>query len=165
MKRTSMPGRTTSGDAITSLGRAAEADAIVLPMMQLRGVGGAMRMLLVGLIACGQVSDRPVPVDAAEPDATVPTDTDALASLPFGDQFTQFIDDADDFVSWDAWILYAWPQALFCEHVTVADAAGLHLDADLSHTWLRNRALDDLKICTRLRNLRHFHWCYGNSCS
>src|ERR1700726_3066784 len=55
------------------------------------------------------------------------------------------------FMSWNAGILNAGPSAFFREHVTVADTTGLHLDAHVSYTRLRNLALDDLEICSRLR--------------
>ena len=81
--------------------------------------------------------------------AAVPADTDALPLLPLGNTRTQFIDDARDFVSRNAGILNSGPRAFFREHVTVANATGLHLDAHLSCTRLRNLALDDLEICSR----------------
>jgi hypothetical protein len=39
----------------------------------------------------------------------------------------------------------------------VANAAGLHPDQDLSSSWRRNLALDNLEIRARFRNLRRFH--------
>jgi hypothetical protein len=41
--------------------------------------------------------------------------------FPHGNAGTQFIDDARDFVSWNAGILYSGPSAFFREHVTVAN--------------------------------------------
>ena len=67
------------------------------------------------------------------------------------------------------------PQTFLREHVTVADATGLHLDAYVSCTRLNNHALDDLEICAGLGDLRglhlrHLHWynrrsarCHGSS--
>ena len=60
--------------------------------------------------------------------AAMPTDTDALSGLPFGNTGTKFIDYADDFVPWNAGILNAGPNAFFGEYVAMANAAGLHLD-------------------------------------
>jgi hypothetical protein len=97
--------------------------------------------------------------------AAVPTDANALARLPLGNAGAQFVDDARDFVSRNARILNAGPLAFFGERVTVADAAGLHLDAHLSCCGLGNLALDDLEIRSRLRNLRHFHRRDCDSCS
>src|SRR5262245_12862364 len=57
-------------------------------------------------------------------------------------------------------ILNSGPRAFFREHVTVANATGLHLDPHLSYTRLRNLALDDLEICSGLRDLCHLHWCH-----
>jgi hypothetical protein len=87
----------------------------------------------------------------------VPADTDALAVLPLGDTGTQFIDDARDFMSWDAGILNSGPAALFRQHVTVANTTGLDLDAHLSYTRLGNLALNDLKISSGTGNLCHLH--------
>ena len=87
----------------------------------------------------------------------MPADADALPLLPVGHAGAQVIDNARDFVSWNAGILNAGPSAFFREHVTVAHTTGLYLDAHVSYAWLRNRALDDLEIASRLWNLRHFH--------
>src|SRR5271165_6846334 len=76
----------------------------------------------------------------------------------------ELIDDARDFVSWNAGILNSGPSAFFREHVAVANTTGLHLDTHVSDTWLRNLALDDLEIGSRLRNLRYLHCCYCDSC-
>ena len=45
--------------------------------------------------------------------AAVPADADALALLPLGDIGAEFIDDARDFVSWNARILNAGPGTFF----------------------------------------------------
>ena len=96
--------------------------------------------------------------------AAVPADTGALPLLPLGNTVAQFVDDARDFVPWDAGVLNAGPLPFFREHVTVADATGLHLDAHLSYTRLRNLALDDLEIGSPLGNLRHLHGRYCDFC-
>jgi hypothetical protein len=95
----------------------------------------------------------------------MPADTDALSLLPRGDAWAHFIDYAGDFVSWNAGVLNAGPSAFFREHVAVADATSLHLDANLSSLGLRNLALDDFEISSRLGNRRRFHGRYSNSCS
>ena len=82
--------------------------------------------------------------------AAVPADADALSLLPLGNTVTQFVDDADDFMSGNAGILNSGPLAFLREHVTVANATGLHLDAHLSCTRLRNLALDDLGTLLRV---------------
>ena len=95
----------------------------------------------------------------------MPAHADTLSLLPRGNARAQFIDDTRDFMSWNARILNAGPLAFFCEHVAVADAAGLYLDAHLPRARLRNLALDDLEIGSRFRNLRHFHWRDCDFCS
>src|SRR5262249_3851215 len=92
--------------------------------------------------------------------AAVPADPHALTLLPRGNTSADFIDDARHFMSGNAGILNAGPGAFFREHVTAANATRLHLNAHLSRTRLRNVALDDLEIGSRLRDLRYFHRCY-----
>ena len=75
-------------------------------------------------------------------------DSDALPLLPAGNAGTQFVDDARDFMSGNAGIPNAGPQTFFREHVTVANATGLHLYAHLTFTRPRYLALDDLEICS-----------------
>jgi hypothetical protein len=102
--------------------------------------------------------------------AAVPADTDALPFLPLGNTTAQFIDDACDFMSWNAGILNAGPQAFFRERVTAANTAGLNLDAHVSCIRLRNLALDHLESCSGTGDLRHLHlphlhwyWYYDGS--
>src|SRR5262249_56421180 len=87
----------------------------------------------------------------------VPADADALSHFPLGNTSTYFINDAHHFMSWNAGILNSWPRAVFREHIAVADATGLHLDAHLSCIGGGNLAFDDLEICSRIRNLRYLH--------
>jgi len=95
----------------------------------------------------------------------MPADSDALSFLPRGNAVAYFIDDAGDFVAGNAWILNAGPLPFFREHVTVADTTGLNLNAHLSRSRVWNLTLDNLKICARVRNLRHLHWRYSRPCS
>ena len=76
-----------------------------------------------------------------------------------GTMGAEFIDYSGDFVSGNAWILNAGPLAFFGEHVAVANAASLHLDAHLSCARRGNFAFDDLEIGSRLGNFRRLHWC------
>jgi hypothetical protein len=87
----------------------------------------------------------------------VPADADALSDCPLGNTGAHFIDDARDFVSWNAGILNSGPQAVFREHIAVADTTGLHLDADLSCIGGGNLTFDDLEICSRFGDLRRLH--------
>jgi hypothetical protein len=96
--------------------------------------------------------------------AAVPADPDALARSPRSYTGSQFIDNANDFVSGDAGIFNSWPP-FFREHVTVAHTAGLNLDAHFSYTRVRNFPFDNLEIGSRLGNLRRLHWCYCDLCS
>jgi hypothetical protein len=89
----------------------------------------------------------------------MPADADTLPLLPVSNPFTQFVDDARYFVSWDAGILNAWPQTFYCEYITVADTTGEDLNAHLPCTRLGDLALDDLEIGFGLGNLRNLHGC------
>jgi hypothetical protein len=90
----------------------------------------------------------------------VPPNTDALTILPVGNAGTELIDDANHLVSWNTRVLNSGPRAFFRKNVTVADATGLHLDPHVSRARLRYLAVDDLEFSSRLRDLRHLHWCY-----
>src|SRR5579862_7026057 len=98
--------------------------------------------------------------------AAVPADAGALSLLPSGNTGAHFIDDARHLMSGSAGILNPGPKAFFREAVTVANTTRLHLDPDLSGTRLRNLALDDLEIGSRLGNLCYFHRsnCEGCRC-
>jgi hypothetical protein len=69
-------------------------------------------------------------------------------------------------VLWNARILNSRPEAFFRERVSVANATGLHLDANLSGVRLRSLSLDDLEICFGFRTLCRRHcqlWYYRYS--
>src|SRR5215472_8245853 len=93
----------------------------------------------------------------------VPAYANALSLLPLRYTGAHLIDDAGNFMTWNAGILNSRPGTFFHKQVTVADAAGLHLDAHLSRSRLRNLAVHNLEIASRLRNLRRLHWCYPDS--
>ena len=57
--------------------------------------------------------------------SAVPADAYALSLGPPGNTRAYFIDNPDDFVSRNAWILDAGPHAFFCENVTVTNTTGL----------------------------------------
>src|SRR5260370_30208757 len=94
----------------------------------------------------------------------MPSNADTLPLLPGGNTGPDLIDAPCHFMSGDARELNARPQALFGEHVTVANTTCLHLDPHMSRLRLRNLALNDLKICSGTGNLRYFHRCYCNCC-
>src|SRR5581483_6015700 len=94
--------------------------------------------------------------------STMPADTHALPLAPSGNALAYFVYEADHFVSWNARILNAGPGAFFGDDVTMADTAGLHLDAHLSRTGVRDGALDDLEIGSGSPNLRCLHGCSRN---
>jgi hypothetical protein len=89
--------------------------------------------------------------------AAVPAYAYALPYLPLGITGTYCVDLADDFVSWNAWILNAGPLAFLCERVTMAHPACLDLDAHFPHTWYGYISFHNLKFCSRLGNLHRFH--------
>ena len=95
--------------------------------------------------------------------AAVPADSYALAFFPRGDAGAELVDDAGDFVAGDARVLDSGPLAFFGEDVAVADAAGLHLDEDMSGGGRGNLALDDLEFRSGAGDLCGFHSCHASS--
>ena len=91
---------------------------------------------------------------------TMPADAHALTLFPRSHARANFIHHARNFVSGNAGILKARPQAFFDEHIAVADATGVDLDADLSRVRLWDRTLDDFKLRSGFRNLCSLHGCY-----
>src|SRR5207247_6813668 len=96
--------------------------------------------------------------------AAVPAPARPFPLLPRGDAGAQFVNDPRDFVSRNARILNTGPLAFLREHVAVAHATGLDLDAHLPGTRLRNLALDDLERGSRLGHLRRLHCCHSDGC-
>jgi hypothetical protein len=91
----------------------------------------------------------------------VPAYTDTLAGLPKSNVGADGVDASGNFVSGDARILDAWPHSFFHQHIAVADAAGLNLDANLITPWLGYGTLNDLKVSAGLADLNRFHGRHG----
>jgi hypothetical protein len=70
----------------------------------------------------------------------MPAHTDALIFLPFLHVATDCIDASPDFMTGHTRILKPGPETLFDEHIAVANAARLHLHANLSSARLRDVA-------------------------
>jgi hypothetical protein len=87
----------------------------------------------------------------------VPTDADAFTFFPGSDAGADFVDDASYFVARNSRILQSGPRTFLGENVAVADAAGLHFDADLTRAGRRNIVLDEFKVGFCFGNLRYFH--------
>src|SRR5450631_1432971 len=77
--------------------------------------------------------------------AAEPAHTHALADFPAFYAFAQRVNHAGGFVPRHAGIGDAGPQSFLCQHVAVAHAAGLHLDAHVARPRVRNVALDNFK--------------------
>src|SRR5438477_46254 len=93
--------------------------------------------------------------------AAVPADADALTRAPPGNSAADRIDAADHLMPGDARVLNVREQPLLGDAVAMADAAGLHLDANLAGGGLRDFTLDQLQRAVRLRNLCDPHRCHG----
>jgi hypothetical protein len=76
----------------------------------------------------------------------MPAYADALSRLPFGYSGAKFIDYSGDLMAWNAGVLNAGPLALLGEDITVAHAAGLYLDADLTLPGRRDLAVGHLNV-------------------
>ena len=87
----------------------------------------------------------------------MPSHADALAGLPLSDVSADGINAPCNFVPWHARILNSRPVSLFHQGVAVADAAGLHLDANLSSARFWNRTFNDFEISTWFADLYGFH--------
>jgi len=96
--------------------------------------------------------------------ASMPTHTNTLAYAPLQNAASNSINDAGDFVPWDARIGDSRPRAFDDERIAVAYAARLHLNANLSYTRLGNLTLDDFEKAFRSCHLRGFHrrHCYSS---
>src|SRR5262249_51735182 len=92
----------------------------------------------------------------------MPADSDALAFFPICDSGARFIDDTGHFMARNARILNAREDAVLCEVVAEANAAGLDFDANLSGAGLGDVALNDFKIAASLWNPDRFHFCHEN---
>src|ERR1700730_19345821 len=90
----------------------------------------------------------------------MPADSDTLTFVPCSHTGANFINDARDFVTWNARKLDSRQHSFFYEHIAVADATGLDLNAHLSRSGLRNFALDNFELSPRLGNLCSLHGCY-----
>ena len=99
---------------------------------------------------------------ALEAMSTVPPDTDTLTVLPASDTATERIDPPGDFMARHTGILNPGPETFFDEHVAVANAARLHLHANLSRARLRDVAFYQFPISAWFADLRRLH-CIHNS--
>src|SRR6188474_2361304 len=93
--------------------------------------------------------------------AAVPAHAHSRSSLPFRNIGTHGIECSDDFMSGHARILDAWESAGHGKHVTVADAAGLHLDSYLPRTRRWYLALDQLQRAVGVFDVNSFHARHG----
>src|SRR5580704_11327271 len=92
----------------------------------------------------------------------VPAYADAHALFPIRHVRPDSVDDTHHLVAWNARILYAGNCADHGEHVAMADAAGLHLDAHLARLRLGDVTLDDFEAGIGLGDLNGFHAWHGN---
>src|SRR5207244_5274580 len=83
---------------------------------------------------------------------------DALTGCPCGDVVADCIDASRYLMTWHAWILKPWPEAVFDEHVAVANAACLDFHAHLAGSRFGNIALHQFPIATCLAYLCGFHF-------
>ena len=85
--------------------------------------------------------------------AAVPAEADALAGLEERHVGADGVDDAGDFVAGDARVCDAGQEADLGERVAVADAAGLHADADVAGAGIGEFALNQFKGSARSGDL------------
>src|SRR5712692_9375946 len=88
----------------------------------------------------------------------MPADSHTLAFPPFLHSRAEFIDHSGHLVSGNARVRNAWEKAFLGDHIAVTDSTGLHVNPHMSRARLRNFALHDLKVRSRLRYLHGFHF-------
>jgi hypothetical protein len=87
----------------------------------------------------------------------MPAHSYSLSLLPRGDAGAHFVNHARHLVPRHTRIRYTRPPAFLRQHITVANSASLHLDANLPRSGLRNLSLHHFKFSTRLWHLHRFH--------
>ena len=85
--------------------------------------------------------------------SAVPADADSLTGLPVEHVGTDDVDNTNDLVAENTWVLDAGPVTLLGEYVAMAEAARFHFDADLARTGLRNFLLNEFKRATSTGDL------------
>jgi hypothetical protein len=95
--------------------------------------------------------------------AAVPAYANTHAQLPIGHVRPDGVDETHHLMTRNARISYGGNCTDHGEHVAVADAAGLNLDAHLARLGLGYVALDDFESGIGLGNLNGFHPRHGNS--
>jgi hypothetical protein len=95
--------------------------------------------------------------------AAVPTHTYALAHIPAADMAAEGVNATGYFMPGNARIFQTRPQAIFDEHVAMANTTCFHLNPNLVFSWLRNVALDQFPFPTRLTNLCNLHALHKHS--
>ena len=94
--------------------------------------------------------------------AAVPPRANAVALAPRRHVGTDGIDPADHLVARDPRITHAREGSLNDEGVAVADTTGLDVDAYFRRSRVRDLALDDFEVGTRLGDNRRLHrLCHG----
>src|SRR6185295_18188680 len=93
----------------------------------------------------------------------MPADADGFTFFPVLHTGTYIINHTDDLVSGDTRIRNAGEEALFDDHITVADSTGLNADPDLSWPYLRDLPLDNFEVSTSSGNLNSFHLWHSAS--
>ena len=91
----------------------------------------------------------------------MPAHPDALAVFPPGDAAAARIDPPRDFMARHTRILKPGPQALFNEHIAVANAARLHLHAHLSSAGLTDVAFYQFPVSAWFADLRRLHFVHN----
>src|SRR6266853_2060625 len=87
----------------------------------------------------------------------MPSHSHTLTRSPLTHIGAHGIDPPGDFMPRNARILKSWPQPLFHHHVTVADAAGFHLDANFSRAGIRNGSFENFPVSAGFAYLGNCH--------
>src|SRR6185436_6738299 len=88
----------------------------------------------------------------------VPADANALILCPSGHAGAESVDAPCNFMARHTWILKARPQAVFYEHIAMANAARLNLYPHLSGAWLWDFAFHQFPVSACFADLRRLHF-------
>jgi hypothetical protein len=89
---------------------------------------------------------------------SMPAHADTLAGLPLRHVWADGVHAPCNFVPWYAGVLQPGPKSFFHQHVTMTNAAGFDLDANLSASGLRDGTLNQFEVTAGSGYLDNSHF-------
>src|SRR5437867_12425487 len=90
----------------------------------------------------------------------MPADADPFTLPPALCTRADLVDDANHFMSGNAWIRHPGKEAVLCGYIAVTDSTRLNANPDLPRGRRRDLTFDDFEVRSRLRYLHRFHFCH-----